>query len=84
MQAYRTYKTLTAGNQLILTDLPFQAGESVEILILVKDPEPLLLKKLFQITQALPQIKVLTDDDIETEIAIYRQEQCESSLIPTF
>ncbi len=78
MQAYRTYKTLTAAHQLILTDLPFQAGESVEILILVKDPEPSPLKKLFQITQALPQIQVLTDDDIETEIATYRQDQCAS------
>ncbi len=78
MQAYRTYKTLTAAHQLTLTDLPFQAGESVEILILVKDPEPSPLKKLFQTTQALPQIQVLTDDDIETEIAIYRQDQCAS------
>ena len=76
MQAYRTYKTLTDANQLILTDLPFQAGESVEILILVKDPEPSPLKQLFQTTQALPQVQILTDDDIEAEIAIYCQEQC--------
>ena len=71
MQAYRTYKTLTAAHQLTLTDLPFQAGESVEILILVKDPELSPLKKLFQTTQALPQIQALTDEDLETEIANY-------------
>lgn len=78
MQAYRTYKTLTAAHQLTLTDLPFQAGESVEILILVKDPELSPLKKLFQTTQALPQIQALTDEDLETEIANYRISQCES------
>jgi hypothetical protein len=78
MQAYRTYQTLTDPNQLTLTDLPFQAGESVEILILGQDPQPSDLKKLFQTTQALPQIQALTDQDIETEIASYQQSQCES------
>jgi hypothetical protein len=34
MQAYRIETTLTQGGQLTLSNLPFQKGETVEIIIL--------------------------------------------------
>ncbi len=39
MQAYRTYLTITDPSQLIIANVPFQAGEVVEVLLLVQDTE---------------------------------------------
>ncbi|HKA55959.1 MAG TPA: hypothetical protein VKJ47_20095 [Candidatus Binatia bacterium] len=38
MQAYRVETTLQQDGTLTLSDLPFQAGESVEVIILVRAP----------------------------------------------
>jgi len=38
MQAYRVETTLQQNGTLILSDLPFQAGETVEVIILVQPP----------------------------------------------
>jgi hypothetical protein len=86
MQAYRLYTTITDPQQITLTDLPFTAGQAVEILILSKDAsshEPptnlgVQAQSLFRLTQALPQVQTITDQDIEAEVAAYRQEVCES------
>jgi hypothetical protein len=86
MQAYRLYTTITDPQQITLTNLPFTAGQAVEILILSKDTasnEPpanlgLQAQLLFRLTQALPQVQTITDEDIAAEVAAYRQEVCES------
>ncbi|PDW00038.1 hypothetical protein [Candidatus Viridilinea mediisalina] len=79
MKAYRTYRTVTDAKQLFLSDLPFQPGEVVEILILAQDPDRALalqrLDALFQRSQALPQAQELTDDEIAAEIEAYRMGQ---------
>jgi hypothetical protein len=38
MQAYRVETTLQQDGTLMLSDLPFQAGEAVEVIILVRSP----------------------------------------------
>ena len=38
MQAYRLETRLTQNSTLVLQSLPFQAGELVEVIILVKTP----------------------------------------------
>ena len=38
MQAYRVETTLRQNGTLTLSDLPFQAGEAVEVIILVRSP----------------------------------------------
>ena len=73
MNTYRTYLTVTNPGQLILTDLPFQSGQSVEILIRPQQKKSKgslnTLQKLLKETQKLPQIQTITEEDIQAEIA---------------
>ncbi len=41
MQAYRVETTLQQDGTLTLSDLPFHAGEAVEVIILVRSPATL-------------------------------------------
>lgn len=79
MKAYRTYLTITDPRQTVLENLPFEAGERVEILVLSQEIERReavdRLEALFKQTQALPQTQHLTEDDIAEEIAAYRGAQ---------
>ncbi|QTA83462.1 Uncharacterized protein dnl_58720 [Desulfonema limicola] len=73
MNTYRTYLTVTNPGQLTLTDLPFQSGQTVEILIRPQKKKTgkslKALQKLFKETQKLPQIQTITEEDIQAEIA---------------
>lgn len=79
MKAYRAYMTVTDARQVVLSDVPFQPGQIVEVLVLAQDAERALalrqLDTLLQRTQALPHVQELTDDDIAAEIAAYRKGQ---------
>jgi hypothetical protein len=79
MKAYRTYLTVTDAKQVVLSDVPFQPGQVVEVLILAQDTDRALalrrLDTLLQSTQALPHIQELTDDEIAAEVAAYRNGQ---------
>jgi hypothetical protein len=79
MKAYRTYLTVTDAKQVVLSDLPFQPGQVVEVLVLAQDADRALalsqLDALLQRTQALPQVQELTDDEIAAEVAAYRNGQ---------
>lgn len=79
MKAYRTYLTVTEAKQVVLSDLPFQPGQVVEVLVLAQDGDRTRalrqLDTLLQSTQALPQVQALTDDEIAAEIAAYRSGQ---------
>ena len=72
MKAYRTYLTITDPKQTVLQNLPFQAGERVEILVLSQDVDRRAathrLEELLKQTQALPQAQHVTEDDIAEEI----------------
>ena len=76
MQAYRTYLTITNPSQLIIANVPFLAGEVVEVLLLAQDTEHKQvvrrLESLLQQTQSLPQVQQLSDEVIAYEIAAYR------------
>ncbi|MCX5831011.1 MAG: hypothetical protein NT140_03835 [Deltaproteobacteria bacterium] len=75
MRAYKTHLTVQDPKRVVLTNLPFRAGQRIEVLILredspdngVKDFE-LLLKE----TQSLPQSQAISEADIAAEIAAYR------------
>ncbi|ACC79422.1 hypothetical protein [Nostoc punctiforme] len=77
MNAYKKYITITDPSQLILSDLPFQVGQRVEIIILAEDnPRAEISKKLrdlFDKTQLLPGVKDITEAEIEAEIEAYQR-----------
>ena len=79
MVAYRTRLTITDPNRLVLTDLPFHAGQQVEIAITADDSgltdRIAQLRALLRETQALPEAQRITEDEIAAEIAAYRAGQ---------
>jgi hypothetical protein len=77
MNAYKTYITIENPKQVVLSDLPFQVGQRVEIIVLAEDnPQDTIsnkLRNLFDKTQAIPGVKEVTDEDIAAEIEAYRR-----------
>ncbi|MGF1933578.1 MAG: hypothetical protein RM347_004170 [Nostoc sp. ChiQUE02] len=77
MNAYKKYITITDPNQVILSDLPFQVGQRVEIIILAEDnPRTEISKKLkdlFDKTQSLPGVQNITETEISAEIEAYQR-----------
>ena len=77
MDAYKKYITITDPRQVILSDLPFQAGQRVEIIILAEDNPKVeisnKLRDLFDKTQSLPEVQDITEAEIEAEIEAYRR-----------
>lgn len=80
MNAYKKYITIEDPKQLILSDLPFQPGQRVEVIILAEDNprKPLVerLQTLLKQTQALHADNPMTEAEIAAEIEAYRQGQC--------
>ncbi len=77
MKAYKTYTTVSDSKQLILSNVPFRVGEKVEIVVLTTEggegaERVRKLKNLFKETQSLPQVQVLSEDDILREVEEYR------------
>ncbi len=78
METYKTYITIENPERVVLSNLPFQAGQRVEIIILPEYNRVAInqkLKALFKKTQSLPEVSEITDADIESEISAYRQGQ---------
>ncbi len=75
MIAYKRYVTIQDPQQIVLSDLPFRAGQRVEVVMIAEEDmnaRLTALKNLFSATQALPQAKTLTEDEIAAEIEAYR------------
>jgi len=76
MNAYKKYITIEDPKQLILSDLPFQPGQRVEIIILAEDNPrtPLVerLQALLKQTQALHANNPMTEAEIAAEIEACR------------
>ena len=76
MSAYETHITLQDSGRLELHNLPFPAGQRVKIMVTTEDDDRMervrRWRELFQQTQALPQARTLTEDDIAAEIRAYR------------
>ncbi|BAZ84777.1 hypothetical protein [Dolichospermum compactum] len=77
MNAYKTYITIEDPKQVVLSDLPFQVGQRVEIIVLAEDnPQVAIsnkLRNLFDKTQAISGVEEVTDEDIAAEIEAYRR-----------
>ena len=81
METYRVKTTVSQDGKLSIKGLPFRAGEKVEVIVrgekkksarsrktVAKD-----LKALFREVQSLPQAKTITEEDIVSEITVYRK-----------
>ncbi|BAU67276.1 hypothetical protein STA3757_46870 [Stanieria sp. NIES-3757] len=79
MTSYKTYLTVNESNQIIVSNLPFQPGQKVEVRIEVVDENKQNLVKelqdLFKEIQTLPSSQHLTEEEIAAEIEAYRQNQ---------
>jgi hypothetical protein len=79
MLAYRQFTTVQESKQIVLSNVPFQPGQRVEVVLIAEEEQPAArvheLRALFQATQALPQVQAITEDDIAAEIAAYRAGQ---------
>ncbi|MBK1988377.1 hypothetical protein A0J48_012645 [Sphaerospermopsis aphanizomenoides BCCUSP55] len=77
MNAYKTYITIEDPKQVVLSDLPFQVGQRVEIIVLAEDNPQLAisnkLRNLFDKTQAISGVEEVTEEDIAAEIEAYRR-----------
>lgn len=76
MNVYKTYITIQDPNQVVLSDLPFQPGQRVEIIILAED-NPITeisnkVRNLFDKTQ-VPGVQDITEAEIALEIEAYRR-----------
>jgi hypothetical protein len=82
MTTYRTQITIEEPGRIVLTDLPFPAGQRVEIVVIANGRDQAsraqALQALLKETQALPQAQALSEEEIAAEIAAYRDEQCAS------
>ncbi len=79
MNTYRRRLVVQDPKQIVLSDVPFQTGQEVEI-ILRSIEQPTVewkndLRALLKKTQSLPQIQTLTEEDIVAEIEAYRKGQ---------
>ena len=68
MLAYKQYVTIKDPAKIELSGLPFRVGQRVEVVMIAEDDDRTArvqeLKALFRSTQALPQIKAITDEMI--------------------
>ena len=79
MNTYRKRLVVQDPKQIVLSDVPFQTGQEVEV-ILRSTERPAIerkndLRALLKKTQSLPQIQTLTEEDILAEIEAYRKGQ---------
>jgi antitoxin ParD1/3/4 len=75
MNAYRKYITIDDPRRVVLEDLPFRHGQRVEVVLLAeeeREEQEEQLRALLRDTQALPQAKILTEEELAAEIEAYR------------
>ena len=81
MNTYRRRLVVQDPKQIVLSDVPFQTGQEVEITLRsVAQPKVERkneLRALLKKTQSLPQIQTLTEEDILAEIEAYRNFSCQ-------
>ncbi|MBW4628753.1 MAG: hypothetical protein KME49_25365 [Brasilonema octagenarum HA4186-MV1] len=77
MNAYKIYVTIEDPNNVVLSNLPFQRGQRVEVIILAEDNEKSAMSQkmrdLFDRTQSLPGVQEITSEDIAAEVEAYRR-----------
>lgn len=77
MASYKTFITIEDPNQVVLSNLPFQQGQRVRVVILTENNERSAasqkFRKLFRDTQAISGVSEITEKDIAEEIETYRR-----------
>jgi hypothetical protein len=75
VNAYRRYITIDDPRRVVLEDLPFRQGQRVEVIVLAEDGDEERVRRLQALlrdTQALPEAKTLTEEELSEEIEAYR------------
>ena len=79
MFAYKQHITIDDPNHVVLSHLPFQPGQKVEVLFLVDedrvDIQRLERDALFQGPKTLSQIQTVTEEDVATLVPIEQSQQ---------
>ncbi len=79
MNTYRRRLVVQDPKQIVLSDVPFQTGQEVEVILRSTERSAVErkndLRALLKKTQSLPQIQTLTEEDILAEIEAYRKGQ---------
>ena len=80
MNPYKTSTVVTPSKQVILSDIPFGVGDKVQIIVSRSENGPRegrvrKLKALFKKTQSLPQVRNLTEDEIERKVEAHRSDR---------
>ena len=76
MIACKRIVTVEDPSRLILSDLPFPAGQRLEIVMIAEEDKPGMtageLRRLLRETQNLSSAQTITEEQIAEEIAAYR------------
>lgn len=77
MITYKTTLTIEDPSRLVLSDLPFPAGQRVEVIVTADERTARVqqLKELLRITQALPQAQRMSEEQIRAEVEAYRNQR---------
>jgi hypothetical protein len=77
MNTYHKTLVIQDPNQLVLSDLPFQKGQQVEVMIIPKNYDRVALanqlQDFFKEVQVLHADNPLTEEEIAAEIEDYRK-----------
>lgn len=77
MTAYKKLITIDDPAHVVLSDLPFEKGQRVRVVILPEDDNRAEIsqrfRQLFRETQALPEVAEITEEEIAAEINAYRR-----------
>jgi hypothetical protein len=78
MATFRKQITIEDPDHVVLSGLPFEPGQRVEITLTTDSSNlsPLgTLRSLFKTTQALPKVQAITEAEIAAEIVAHRSGQ---------
>lgn len=77
MTTYKTFITIEDPNQVVLSNLPFQKGQRVRVVLLAEDDDKAAIGQrfhnFFKQTQALPGVSEITEEEIAAEVTAYRR-----------
>lgn len=77
MTIYKAFITIEDPNQVVLSNLPFQKGQRVRVVLMAEDDERAIVsqkfRNLFKETQSLPGVGEITEEEIAAEVKAYRR-----------
>lgn len=77
MKAYKTYLTVKDPKKVVLSDIPFPAGQRIEVVLRAAeddiDKQLKELRDVLKSTQELPQAQIITEQEITEEVDSFRR-----------